>query len=302
MLTDPLSDVLYFLKPRSYIAGGFNFGGDWSLQFETHEGIKYFAVESGQCWLAVEGEATPIFMEAGDCVLLPNGRRFKMARDLSFTSTHISELSDARWRGGIETLNGGGDTVVLGSHFAFSGDHTRMLLGAMPPILRLRDEKEKAGLRWILEHKCQELAQGQPGAALAVESLAHLLLVQALRLYLAQGNGQTGWLFALNDPKIARAVSAIHADPGAHWTLPTLAARAGMSRSSFASRFRSLVGFAPIDYVLRWRMMLACERLVRGSESISAIAMSLGYQSDSAFSTAFRRITGCSPGKYKYSR
>lgn len=300
MSSDPLSDVLSFLKPQTYVAGGFDLGGDWSLQFEKHEGIKYFAVMSGRCWLVVEDEADPILLETDDCVLLPNGRRFRMCKDLSFRSTPIGALPETDWRGGVATLDPGGDTMLLGGHFAFSGDHTKLLLGAMPPILRLRDEGEKAGLRWSLDRMRQELAQGKPGGVLVVEHLAHLLLVQALRLYLAHG-GRTGWLFALGDPKIAPAVSAIHADPGYAWTLPSLAERAGMSRSKFALRFKTIAGLSPIDYVLRWRMLLACERLTRGREPISAIAMSLGYQSDSAFSTAFKRVIGCSPGKYAQS-
>lgn len=297
-MIDPLSDVISFLKPYTYVAGGFDVGGDWSLQFERHEGIKCFAVVSGRCWLAVEDEETPILLEAEDCVLLPNGRRFRMARDLSFRATHISELQESDWRGGIATLNNGGDTLILGGHFAFSGDHTKMLLGAMPPIMRLRDEDEKAGLRWSLERMRRELIIRRPGGVLVVQNLAHLLLVQALRLYLAQGSGRTGWLFALGDPKLAPVVSAIHADPGLPWTLSMLANRASMSRSKFALRFKSITGLSPIDYVLRWRMLLACERLAEGKDSLSAIAMSLGYQSDSAFNTAFKRVVGCSPGKY----
>lgn len=302
MPIDPLSDVISFLKPHTYVAGGFNLGGDWALQFETHEGIKYFAVVSGRCWLAVEGEEMPILLEADDCVLLPNGRRFRMARDLSFEATHISELPESDWRGGVATLNDGGDTLIFGGHFAFSGEHTKMLLGSMPPIMRLRDENEKASLRWSLERMRQELTAGRPGGVLVVQNLAHLLLVQALRLYLAHGIGRSGWLFALGDPKLAPAIRAVHADPGLRWTLPALARTAGMSRSKFALRFKSIAGLSPIDYVVRWRMLLACERLAEGNESLSAIAISLGYQSDSAFNTAFKRVIGCSPGRYARQR
>jgi AraC-like DNA-binding protein len=298
MPTDPLSDVISFLKPHTYVAGGFNLGGDWSLQFEMHEGIKYFALVSGCCWLAVEGEPLPILLEADDCVLLPNGRRFRMARELSFKATHISELSESDWIGGLATVNDGGHTLILGGHFDFSGDHTKMLLGAMPPIMRLRDKDESAGLRWSLNRMREELTGGQPGSVAVVQNLAHVLLVQALRLYLAHGSKRTGWLFALGDPKLAPAVNAIHAEPGSPWTLPILAKKAGMSRSKFALRFKSITGLSPIDYVLRWRMLLASERLKRGNESISAIATSLGYQSDSAFNTAFKRVIGCSPGKF----
>lgn len=299
MPVDPLSDVLSLLKPRTYIAGGFDLGGEWSIQFERHRGVKYFALVSGAAWLAVDGVNDPIRLEAGQCVLLPNGRRFVIAKDLSFQTIPFSQLPESDWNGGIATLNGGGDTMVLGGHFDFSGADTEMLLGVMPAIVCLQDENDKAGLRWALERMRQELFGSQPGANLVVQHLAHLLLVQALRLYLSHGIREgVGWLFALGDPPIAAAIAAIHERPGARWTLPTLAAKAGMSRSKFAFRFKKISGSSPMDYLKRWRMLLAADRLTKGNESVSEIALSLGYDSEAAFSTAFKRIMGCAPRKY----
>jgi AraC-like DNA-binding protein len=299
MPIDPLSDVLSIIKPRTYVAGGFNMGGDWSVRFNSHDGIKCFAVVSGSCWLTVDGESEPIRLEEGDCVLLPNGRHFTMARDPAFNPIPIGDVPEADWRGGIATVNGGGDAMILGGHFAFSGPHTEMLLGAMPSILRLRGDSDKVDLRWALERMRHELSEGQPGGIMVVEHLAHLLLVQALRLYLSRGLGRTtGFLFALSDPKIAAAVGAIHASPGERWTLPMLAGRAGMSRSKFALRFKTIAGSSPIEYLTRWRMLLACDRLMRRSEPVSVIALSLGYQSEAAFSTAFKRVIGCPPRRY----
>lgn len=299
MSLDPLSDVLSLLKPHTSVAGGFDLGGDWSIQFEKHNGVKYFALVSGSAWLAVDGERDPIGLASGDCVLLPNGRRFVIARDLALETMRFAELPPSDWNGGIATVNGGGDAMMLGGHFDYSGAHTDLLFGALPAIVRLRDETDKAGLRWALERMRQELFGGQPGADLVVQHLAHLLLVQALRLYLDQGAGRgVGWLFALGDRRIAAAIGGMHADPGARWTLPALAATAGMSRSKFAARFKKLSGSSPIDYLTRWRMLLAGERLIRRGEPVSAIALSLGYDSEAAFSTAFKRVMGCAPRKY----
>lgn len=299
MISDPLSDILMLLTPKTYVAGGFDFGGSWALQFEKHSGLKYFAIVSGGAWLVVDGEHDPVRLEAGDCVLLPNGRRFMMAHDLASEPIGIGTLSEAEWNGGIATVNGGGETTMLGGHFGFAGEHVDILLGSMPAIIRLRDEADKAGLRWALERMRQELFGAQPGARLVVQHLAHLMLLQALRLYLAHGVGRgVGWLFALGDKKIAAAISAIHASPGNRWTLPLLAQKAGMSRSRFALRFKSLSGASPIEYLTRWRMLIACHRLTSGAEPVSRIAQSLGYESDAAFSTAFRRVMGCSPRRY----
>lgn len=154
-----------------------------------------------------------------------------------------------------------------------------------------------------MERMRQELREPQPGCYLAAQHLAHLMLLQALRLHLAEGaRGGVGWLFALADRQMAAAINAMHADPARRWTLQSVAERAGMSRSSFAQRFKETVGASPMDYLTRWRMLLAGDRLASTGEPISAIALSLGYESESAFSTAFRRVMGCSPRRYARSR
>jgi AraC-like DNA-binding protein len=296
---DPLSNVLSLLKPHTYVAGGFELGGDWSIQFNAHSGIKCYALVSGACWLAVDGVAEPVRLAAGDCVLLPNGRPFRLAKGLDLAPIPFLELRSAAWRGGVAMLNGGGDTMILGGHFAFTGAHADILLGALPPVVHLREDADKAALRWVLERMRQELVETRPGAALVAQHLAHIMLVQALRLYLAEGVGRgVGWLFALADPQMAAAIGAAHADPGARWTLQALAERAGMSRSSFAQKFKAAVGSSPMDYVTRWRMLLASDRLANGTEPVSVIALSLGYDSESAFSTAFKRVMGCAPRRY----
>ena len=155
------------------------------------------------------------------------------------------------------------------------------------------------GLRWALERLRHELTETQPGSVLIAKHLAHMMLVQALRIYLSNGAGRSvGWLFALADPQLAAAIGAVHANPGKSWTLTTLAQMAGMSRSKFAQRFKEITGNSPIEYLIRWRMLVAGERLISSSDPVSIIATSLGYDSESAFSTAFKRTVGCSPRSY----
>lgn len=302
MLVDPLSDVLSLLRPHTYIAGGFDLRGRWSIAFDPHSGIKCYALLSGGCWLALEGLEEAVRLEAGDCVLLPNGRRFRLTNDLALAPTPFGELP-VELRGGIATLNGGGDTVILGGHFAFAGAHADMLLGAMPPVAHLRDDGDKINLRWALERMRRELVEARPGGVLVAQHLAHMMLVQALRIYLSGSAGRhVGWLFALADPRLAAAIGAMHAEPGARWTLPALAAKAGMSRSSFARAFKGTVGTSPLGYLTRWRMLLAGTRLTDGVRPVSSIAAASGYESESAFSTAFKRVMGCSPRAYARAR
>ena len=160
---DPLSDVLSLLKPRSYVSGGFDVSGKLSVRFGRHDGIKCYAVVSGQIWLAVEGVAEPVRLKTGDCFLLPRGWAFRLATDLTAPPIEaLSILATARRIGGVVTVNGGGDCLVVGGHFALSGDHAGMLLGILPPIVHIRKEPDKAAMRWYLERMRQELREGQP--------------------------------------------------------------------------------------------------------------------------------------------
>jgi AraC-like DNA-binding protein len=301
---DPLSDVLSLLKPRSYSSGGFDVGGQLSVQFPQHEGIKCYALVSGQCWLSVEGVPEAVRLTAGDCFLLPSGRPFRLASDLTLTPIdYRTILSTRRDSGGIASINGGGDCYIVGGHFVLAGNHAGILLGMLPPIVHIRRESDKAAMRWSLERMMQELRAPQPGGFLIAQQLAYMMLVQALRLHLAEGlSGGVGWLFALADKQMSAAINSMHDDPAHRWTLQELGKRAGMSRSTFALKFKQTVGASPMEYLTRWRMLLAGDRLANSHDPISVIAPSLGYESESAFSTAFKRVMGCSPRQYSRGR
>jgi AraC-like DNA-binding protein len=301
---DPLSDVLSLLKPRSYVSAGFDAGGDWSLRFSNQQPfIKCYAVVSGQCWLSVDGVADAVRLKSGDCFVLPSGRPFRLASDMALAPVDAGTIFPPAREGGIVSYNGGGDFFLVGSRFAVTGNHARMLLGMLPPIVHIRRETDQAALRWSVERMMLELHERQPGSSLIAQHLAHMMLVQALRLHLADAaEGSIGWFFALSDKQLSAAINAIHADPAHRWTLQTLAERACMSRSTFAEKFKEKVGETPMEYVTRWRMLLAADRLTNSSDPISIIALSLGYESESAFSTAFKRVMGCSPRQYGRGR
>ena len=149
----------------------------------------------------------------------------------------------------------------------------------------------------------QELREPQPGGFLVAQQHAYMMLVQALRLHLAEGlRGGVGWLFALGDQQMSAAIHSMHDDPAHDWTIQKLAERAGMSRSTFALKFKETVGASPMEYLTRWRMLVAGDRLTNSNDPISVIALSLGYESESAFSTAFKRVMGCSQRQYSRGR
>lgn len=297
---DPLSDVLSLLKPRSYVSSGFDAGGDWSIQFSNQQNrMKCYAVMSGNYWLSVADLAEPVRLRAGDCFVLPSGRNFRLASDTGLTPVASGEFFPPARPGGVVTVNGGGGFSLVGSRFAVSGRNSGSLLRMLPPIVHIRRESEQAALRWSVERMREELREQQPGGSLIAQHLAHMMLVQALRLHLEEGlNGGVGWFFALADKQLGAAITAIHADPAYRWKLKDLAQRAGMSRSIFALKFKEAVGETAMDYLARWRMLLAGDRFENTSDPVSVVAESLGYESESAFSTAFKRVMGCTPRQY----
>jgi AraC-like DNA-binding protein len=299
---DPLSEVLALMKPQLYVAGGFGLLGDGAIQFPKHQGIKCYAMLTGECWLAVEGVPEPVLLHAGDCFLLPRGLPFRLATDLALEPVLFS-VACARVGMRSESASATEDArYIAGGHFGLTGGHAEMLLQSLPPIVHIRRESDKAAMRWSLERMREELSNPQPGASLIAQQLAYMMLIQALRLHLADAaSAGPGWLSALTDKHMSIAIAGMHNDPGYPWTLQSLAERVGMSRSVFALRFRKTVGATPMEYLTRWRMLLAADRFKNSSGGLSAIAQSLGYESESAFGKAFRRVMGCSPRQYTRS-
>ena len=296
---DPLSDVLSLLKPRTYVTGGLSAGGPWSLYIPAHQGIKCYAVVRGECWLLPEGVERSVQLRAGDCLLLPHGRPFVLTSDPALAPVDVREIvSKVEKYNGVLSVTPGEEFFLLGSHFTLEGD-ARFLLDVLPSIVMLADEAHRVSTRWAVERMMHEMREFQPGGSLIAQQVAYTLLVEALRLHLADAKTRgTGWLFALTDARMQAALSCMHETPAHSWTLQELARSAGMSRTAFAQTFKRTVGEAPLAYLTRWRMTLAASRLQDKRGPISSIAASLGYQSDSAFSAALKRQWGRPPRQY----
>jgi len=297
---DPLADVLTLASARCVRIGTLKAGGTWALKFPPPEKIKLIAVVKGGCWLAVDGERTPLRLQTGDVFMVPAARSYVLASDLKASQLDglalFTKATDS-----VVTVGNGDDFFAIGGHVALDPDRGGVLADVLPPVIHLdASSSEASTIRWLLDQLVKEVTANRPGVVLASKQLAQLLFVQIIRFHLASANTVTaGWLRALSDERIAPVLRLMHGEPGRAWRLGELAKQVGMSRTSFALRFKESAGLAPLTYLQNLRMRLAEQWLREGTMTVSELAESLGYESDSAFSNAFKRRTGMAPKHYR---
>lgn len=298
---DPLSDVLSLLRVRSVLSARFEGYGPWAMRFPAYRHIKFGAVLEGSFWLWCEGSLVPTKFERGDFYLLTDGSPYCTASDLKTALEDGRRIFDA-YKGKDEVVRYGegvGKVVVSGGRFTFDNDTSDLLIKQLPPLVHIPAGAPCATpLRAILDLLADETETIRPGYAISATSIANLVLVHILRAHLAAMPLTTGWFSAVKDKQIGTALSLMHGDIAKRWTVNDLATASGMSRTIFTQRFKKCVGFSPLDYLLRWRMTVAGSELKNGV-SLSKVAESVGYGSDTAFNSAFKRMTGQSPGRYR---
>lgn len=299
MKGDPLTDIVTLTSARCVDVGILVAGGSWALQFPPPNKIKFVAALKGNCWLTIEDE-TPLHVKTGDVFVLLAERAFVMAGDLNAPKTDGLEVfSGATDK--IGHIGAGDDFFAVGAHIALDPERGRLLSEVLPPLIHLENSSpEASAMRWLLEQLVKEVSDDRLGALLASKQLAQLLCVQIIRSCLEGSIPETaGWLRALNDERIAAALRLLHREPERAWRVAELAKEVAMSRTSFFLRFKSIVGVAPLTYLMNLRMKIAEHGLREGSMSISELGLSLGYATESAFSNAFKRTTGMAPKRYR---
>jgi AraC-like DNA-binding protein len=302
---DPLSDILTLLNVRAALSSRLEAAGEWSLAFGGYQHIKVGVVLAGSCVLAAEG-APALHLGTGDCYLLAGGHAYRVGSGLDVPphDGHAVYRAAAgartvRYRCTADTPD---RTVVVGGSITFDDATAALLLDSLPATVRIAADSAPARvLRPSLELLADETTSARPGAALMTEHLTHILFVQALRAHLdAVGDAAgRGWLGALNDSRIGAALTLMHEEAARRWTVADLAVAVGMSRSSFAEHFKNLVGLAPLDYLLQWRIRSAANALRTSDRTVASVAAEWGYGSESAFSAAFKRVTGHPPARYR---
>ena len=306
---DPITDVLRAVRIRSSVFCRSLWGAPWGVGIEARGNPAFHVVTRGTCWLQVDGERDHIRLASGDLVVLPHGRRHWVRDSPGTPAPDLEDIlahDDRRARDHRAVRGGDGPrTGLLCGGFTLEGGEAPAILRALPAVVHVRGSRGRP-LPWVaatLALVRLETGSGAPGAEVVVSRLADALLIQSLRVALAElGDGDGGRLRALRDPQIAAAVELIHRHPERAWTIGELAADAALSRSRFAARFRHVVGESPKRYINRCRLAHAARLLDSTDQPLSEIAARAGYQSEFSFNKAFKRTFGLPPGAYRGQR
>lgn len=301
MTVEWLSGVLDLVAVRGVITGGIVARENWWARGPIGDPVKFFAMVNGRVRLSTDGVDGAVDLEPGDVAIL-SGRSwvaFEAGRAPRYEARPEEDFSSARFTGADRAA----DDIVLGGCVGFNETGRTLLLDSLPPLAHVRASGTPGGdsdrLYSCLLRLFDEATADRLGADFAVRQYGQLLLLEVLRAYVGQADLRPGLLRLLSDERLRPALDLMHADPGRSWGLEELAQAAAMSRTSFAERFREVAGVPPLTYLVRWRMALAQRALRDGDVRVGALAADLGYGSESAFSTAFKRVVGESPLRYR---
>lgn len=304
---DALTEVLQTMPLHSCFLGRAELSAPWGIQVNRQHHATFHVVTQGDCRLDVDGLQQPIFLNAGDLVVLPQGHGHSLRHDLNSPVVTLEEIlakrpSDSQ---NVFYFGGGGiATTIVCGHFYFEDWGNNPLITALSPLILIKGEAGRA-IEWLdatLQFLTCEATSNRPGSHTVITRLCDVLFIQAVRAFIASLTECDGcWLRALKDPNIGMAIGLIHRFPEQSWTVATLAERVCMSRSAFAEQFKNLVGEPPLHYLTQVRMRKAVTLLRTSHENLTKIAEHVGYESEAAFSKAFKRWMGQSPGTYRRS-
>jgi AraC-like DNA-binding protein len=298
---DPLSQIIDLLKPQAVFSRIVEAHSAWTISFRPTDVVVFGEVIEGACHVERE-DGIGFDLQAGDFMLMaapPNWTMSALGGGAAVDFRAVIEAPDLL----LSPAQPAQVTRFMAGNFKFAPANSDLISTLMLPIVRVRGNEIAASrLSALLATFGDEVLADRPGRSLMLDHLLALILVEALRYCSTEiGVERRGLLAGLADPKIGRALRIIHADTKRPWTLVALAREVGMSRSALASRFAQIVGVPPIEYLANWRMTLAKSALASSEVPMTDIAEMAGYQSVSAFSTAFKRETGLSPTLYMRS-
>jgi len=305
--TDPLGETLHLLRLTGTYYCKSELTAPWGVDLPAFDGCMMFhIVTAGYCWLDVKGDE-PRLLQQGSLALVPHGNGHCIRSHPNADTDPLFDIPVEKVSDRYEIMRHGGDgelTHLTCGVVRFDHVAGQQLIALLPKVLQIDTWADEASnwLQSTLRFIAREARELRPGGETVITHLADILIIQAIRSWIDSApEADGGWLAALRDHHVGRALAAIHREPEKDWSVALLAKEVGMSRSGFSARFTSLVGDSVMRYVTQWRMQLARSHLQETSDSLSVIAERLGYQSEAAFCRAFKRVFGVSPGSVRHT-
>jgi len=299
---DALSTVLEATRLRSVVYSKFPLAAPWGLDVVKDENSQFWRLVSGSCTVG-SPDGRVIELAEGDLVFIPHGSAHWIADKSTSLRMPSPEFVKAR-RAGIPVFNSDGDvTILIAGHFEFDYQSLHPFLKDLPPIIHIKQyvTENQLLLKQVTQLMLEELNNEKPGSSVMLKCLSEIMFVNIIRAYLEQAVPDNGFLSALNDTRISKALKLMQDSPQNNWTLGSLASEIGMSRSVFFNRFKKLIHETPLSYLTNWRIRHAQKLLMTDNSSISEIAANVGYQSEAAFNRIFKSKTGQTPALYRRS-
>jgi AraC-like DNA-binding protein len=300
-----LDDLLRGVRLRSSVLFRLEFRAPWAVSIADH-GTAFYVVARGGCWLDVKGEPRPLRLSAGDFVVVTRGDAHILCDRPEAAVVDFFELVNRHAHGKDGVVRAGGEgriTRFVCGGMQFENGDANPLVVILPPLLHVKAAEQDARpwLGLTVKHVLAELDSGDIGMAEVVTRLVDILFFQAVRSYFEENadTAEFGWLAAVRDQRIGPAVALLHGQLDKPWTIDSLARRVAMSRSTFANAFTKLIGEPPIRYLTRIRIHAAATRLRSSDDGLKAVAAATGYESVAAFTRAFGRQMGMTPGEYR---
>lgn len=299
--TDTLGETLYSLRLNGLVYANSELSAPWGVEMPQMEGnMMFHIVTQGGCWLRFP-DHKDMYLRPGELALLPRGEGHSISSDAKtncqpFFDIPVSKLSE---RFEFMRYGGGGEQTLL-TCGVLSFDHVigEKLIAQLPPLIHMQSENGQlpAPLQALIQLMGDEASTLAAGGETVVAHLADIIVIKAIRYWVEHSpEASKGWLGALKDPKIGRALALMHAHPESAWTVANLASEAGMSRSGFSAKFTEVIGTSVKQYLTEWRMNLARMKIMQSPTPLIELAEELGYTSEAAFSRAYKRVFGIPP-------
>jgi AraC-like DNA-binding protein len=316
---DPITDLFLTTQVASVVHGRLEATAPWGLKRDANaeeEAAKDSAhpvispsqlahfglVTRGHCWLSLEGVPDAMPLAGGDCFLLAPGTSYTLRDHPRTRARSFCEVAPRDRSQVIQYGGGGAPTTIVSGWFQFDPTSVKILQRLLPQVILVPgDQAQSVTLHTTLKMLASEMADRTPGSDLVVNRLADVLFIQCVRAHFGSRSDpcKRGVLHAMFDPQIGVALNLMHEKVESAWTVESLAAASGMSRSAFALRFKELVGETPLEYLTNWRMHKATALLRKGDKKLFEVAKAVGYDSDAAFGKAFKRVLGVAPREYE---